>query len=73
MDLAAPSARLREILAEGRGKHTTKEQLWFFHIAMGSLRESQAVLELVDLSVTEAYRKLDTLAAMLYRLIRNAT
>ena len=34
-------------LAEGRGRHTKSEQLNFFNIAMGSLRECQAVLVLV--------------------------
>ena len=59
-------------LAEGRGKPTTKDQLRFFHISMGSLRESQAVLILEGLTSTEAWRMLDRLGAALYLLIQRA-
>ena len=59
-------------LAEGRGKPTTKDQLRFFNIAMGSLRESQAVFILHDLTSSEAWMSLDKLAAHLYRLIQDA-
>ena len=59
-------------LAEGRGKPTVKDQLKFFHIAFGSLRECQAVLTLAELESTQAWSVLDTLAAHLYRLIKNA-
>ena len=46
-------------LAEGRGKRTRKDQVRFFHIAMGSLRECQAVLILESLERTEEWRILD--------------
>ena len=59
-------------LAEGRGKPSRKDQLRFFHIAMGSLRECQAALILEDLTTTQAGQKLDHLGASLFRLIRNA-
>ncbi|MBX7138295.1 MAG: four helix bundle protein, partial [Oligoflexia bacterium] len=36
-------------LAEGRGKPTRKDQLRFFSIAFGSVRECQAILILHDL------------------------
>jgi four helix bundle protein len=59
-------------LAEGRGKNTRKEQLRYFHIAMGSTREAQAALILADLESSPAWEQLDNLAASLYRLIVNA-
>jgi len=59
-------------LAEGRGKPTVKDQLRFFHIAMGSTREAQAVLMLAGLEASAAWTALDSLAASLYRLIRAA-
>ena len=59
-------------LAEGRGKHTKKEQLRFFHIAMGSLRESQALLDIENLHQSRAYILADLLGAHLYKLIQNA-
>ena len=58
--------------AEGRGKPTLKDQLRFFHIAMGSTREAQAVLILADLEHHDAWRALDRVAASLYRLIERA-
>ena len=59
-------------LAEGRGKHTVKEQKRFFHIAMGSLRECQAILILEGLKGTEIWKTLDKLGAHLFKLIKNA-
>ena len=59
-------------LAEGRGKHTTKEQLRFFYIALGSLRESQALLELEGLTDTIQWAVADELGAALYKLTKNA-
>ena len=47
-------------LAEGSGKPTTRDQLRFYSIAMGSLRESQAALDLAPVR----YPVLITLAAM---------
>ena len=41
----------------------------FFHIAMGSLRESQAVLILSNLENSNIYNITDHLAASLYKLI----
>ena len=59
-------------LAEGRGKQTTKEQTRFFYIALGSLRECQAVLTLEGLEDTAAWNSLDKLGAALYCLIKKA-
>lgn len=67
---AASSVALN--LAEARGKNTRKEQLRFFHIALGSVRESQAAMILADLEGTPTWVALDQLGASLYRLIERA-
>jgi len=59
-------------LAEGRGRHTLKDQKRFFNIAMGSLRECQAILMLEGLKKSEAWKMLDKVAASLYLLIERA-
>ena len=59
-------------LAEGRGKSTTRDQIRFFSIALGSVRECQAILILCDLERSKYWEILDRLAASLYKLIRNA-
>ena len=60
-------------LAEGRGRSTLKDQLRFFHIALGSVRECQAILILAQLQGSEVWVTLDSLAAHLYQLIRRAS
>ena len=59
-------------LAEGRGKPTLKDQIRFFNIAMGSLRECEAILEIADQANTQLGKALDTLGAHLHNLIRHA-
>ena len=59
-------------LAEGRGRSTSKDQIKFFNIAMGSLRECQAILIIEQLETSEAWQDLDRLGAALYKLIKNA-
>jgi four helix bundle protein len=59
-------------LAEGRGKPTRKDQLKYFHIAFGSVRECQALLTLAELDNSELYKLLDSIAAHLYLLIKKA-
>ena len=49
-----------------------KDQKRFFNIAMGSLRECQAILILEGLEESEPWNKLDSLGAHLYRLIQNS-
>ena len=67
---AASSVALN--LAEGRGKGTTRDQKKFFHIALGSIRECQAILILEKLENTQAWRQLDNLAAHTFCLIKRA-
>ena len=63
LNRAASSIALN--LAEGRGKPTVKDQLRFFHIAMGSVRECQAILELAALEAHPAAQELDTITDMI--------
>ena len=65
---AASSVALN--LAEGVGRRTQGDKLRFFHIAFGSLRESQAILDLCEASNKESVECADKLAAHLYRLIK---
>ncbi|MEZ4755067.1 MAG: four helix bundle protein [Bdellovibrionota bacterium] len=59
-------------LAEGRGKQTIKEQRHFFYIAMGSLRECQAILTIENMKESAEWLLLDKLGAHLYKLIQQA-
>jgi len=70
LERAASSIALN--LSEARGRHGLKDQLRFFHIALGSARECQGILILADLIDTQAWLTLDVLAAHLYKLIKNA-
>ena len=58
-------------LAEARGKESIKDQKKFFYIALGSLRESQAILTLSNLEDSKAYSVLDSLGGHLYKLIQS--
>ncbi len=58
-------------LAEGRARASAADQKRFFNIAMGSLRECQAVLDLAGTSALEVSHCADSLGAHLYRLIQN--
>jgi four helix bundle protein len=56
-------------LAEGSGKPTAKDRNRFYSIAMGSLREVQAILDIQNES--KMLKRSDALGASLYRLIQN--
>jgi four helix bundle protein len=58
-------------LAEGSAKPTRKDQMRFYFIAFGSLRECQAILSLASHVNCELLDLADHLAASLYRLTRN--
>ena len=57
-------------LAEGYGRFSKADQRRFFIIAMGSLRECQAVLDLVPSCPVQCLELADKLAAHIYKLIR---
>ena len=58
-------------LAEGRGSGTKADQKIFFHMALGSVRESQAILDISPEPSAEAVQLADVLAASVYCLIRS--
>ena len=68
--LSRASSSVSLNLAEGCGKSTNKDQLRFYHIAMGSLRECQAILILANLKQNNSYKIADALGGSLYRLIQ---
>ena len=64
-DRAASSVALN--LREGSAKSSRRDRLRYYEIALGSIRECQAVFDLTAASVDNA-RQLDALAASAYRL-----
>jgi len=57
-------------LAEGSGKNTPLDQRRFYSIALGSIRECQAILELLETNKSKiSHQTLDRIAAMTYRLV----
>ena len=60
-------------LAEGRGKLTNKDKRKFFSIALGSVRECQAIMMLYPNSFDSTQRLLiDKLAAANYLLVKRS-
>lgn len=57
-------------LAEGSGRSTKADQARFFSMALGSLREVQAILDLVG-AESQILELTDILAAHVYKLIRH--
>jgi four helix bundle protein len=55
-------------IAEGSGKRTPQDQRRFYSIALGSLRECEAVLALEEVKKPELFRSIDSLGAILYTL-----
>ena len=58
-------------LAEGSGRSTKKDQLRFYVIAIASLRESQAALDLAPKQYPALIKSADILGAHLYKLCRS--
>ncbi|MBY0470491.1 four helix bundle protein [bacterium] len=56
-------------IAEGAGRTGKKDQARFYAIALGSLREVQAVFDLISLQDKQVVGLTDYVAACLYRLI----
>lgn len=69
LDRAASSIVLN--LAEGDGRFGKKDQKRFYHIAFGSLRETQAILDLATQDNEQVGACADKLAAHIYKLIRS--
>jgi four helix bundle protein len=62
------SSSIALTLAEGSGRSSSKDQLRFFRMALGSLRECQAALDLSPRAYPQLVKEADTLGAHLYRL-----
>ena len=56
-------------LAEGTAKPTAKDRRKFYRISLGSLRETQAILEIVN--DQKLIKEADKLGAYLYKLCQN--
>ena len=56
-------------IAEGSAKPTAKDRRKFYRISLGSLREVQAILELLEQK--ELLNESDKLGAFLYKLCKN--
>ena len=66
---AASSVSLN--LSEGSSQPTVPNRLRFYHMALGSVRECQTILDLAKVSKSSEVAKLiDDLAAQTYRLCR---
>ena len=56
-------------LAEGSAKPTPKDRRKFYRISLGSLREVQAILDIIG--HMQLIKEADTLGAYLYKLCQN--
>jgi len=56
-------------IAEGYGRINTRDKKRFYKIALGSLRECDAVFQLADVSTPELLSLLDHVGGGLYKLI----
>ena len=56
-------------LAEGSAKPTAKDRKKFYYISLGSLREVQAILDMIG--HFELAKQADRLGAYLYKLCQN--
>lgn len=59
-------------LGEARGKSSRRDQLRYFQIAMGSLRESQVALSLAENIDSSIITTSDRLGGSIYLLIKRA-
>ena len=57
-------------LAEGSGKDSPLDRRRYYNIAMGSVREVQAILELADAVPPALLQQADHLGASVYKLCR---
>jgi len=58
-------------LGEGRGKRTVKDQGRYYFNALGSLKETQVALQLIDKCPSHIIELADKTAAHLYRLLQS--
>jgi four helix bundle protein len=70
--LMRASASIALNLAESSGRESEREKLRYFTIALGSLRESQAILELEKIDDAELKDITDQLGRILFHLCKKA-
>ena len=58
-------------LAEGSAKSSLKDRRRFYQIAFASLRETQCIFELANLTESSSGKLVDVLAAHLYKLCKS--
>ena len=68
--LARASSSVALNLAEGYGRNSRGDKIKFYSIALGSIRESQAILDLAPKHCSNVDTLLDSLAAHTYKLIK---
>jgi four helix bundle protein len=68
--LLRASASIALNTAEGSGKRTPQDQRRFYGIALGSLRECEAILELEKIDKPDLLKLVDRLGAILFTLSR---
>ena len=56
-------------IAEGSAKPTAKDRRKFYHISLGSLRETQAIIDMIN--HVELKKECDILGGYLYKLCKN--
>jgi four helix bundle protein len=66
--LLRASSSIALTLAEGSGKRTKPDQIRYYSMALGSLRECQAVLELENVDHKEIQNLQSQLGAILFKL-----
>ncbi len=57
-------------LAEGAAKPSTKERAKFYRISLGSIRECEAIMDLLNLQNAQIKEQLDSLARHTYKLCK---
>ncbi len=70
--LTRASSSITLNLAEGNGRKQTNDRKHFFQIALGSLKECKAILDLTINTPRSLTMHADILGAHIYKLIKNA-
>ncbi len=68
--LLRASSSIALTLAEGSGKRTPRDQIRYYSMSLGSLRECQGILELENINHPEIKKLADQLGAILFKLCR---
>jgi four helix bundle protein len=69
-ELLRASSSVALNIAEGSGKRTPQDQRRFYSIALGSLRECEAIVELERIQAPGVLERIDRLGGILFNLSR---